>query len=446
MTNSKDAVLVRALREAAHGLAGTVADYDPLLKLIGDARFVLLGEASHGTHDFYDQRAQITKRLIEEKGFTAVAVEADWPDAYRVNRYVRGSSNDSDSEEALSGFRRFPTWMWRNADVLDFVGWLRERNDAFSPGATKAGFYGLDLYSLHASIEAVLNYLHKVDPDAARRARYRYSCFDHFGEDTQAYGYAANFGLAESCEEEALGQLIELQQRAAAYASRDGRVADDEFFFAEQNARLVKNAEEYYRSMFRGRVESWNRRDAHMAETLEALAAHLESRGGVAKIVVWEHNSHLGDARATEIGEAGEFNVGQLVRERYAGESVLVGFTTHHGTVTAASNWDAPAERKRVRPGLPGSYEALFHEVAMPRFMLDLRNGDPAESLREPRLERAIGVIYRPETERQSHYFHARLADQFDAVLHFDETRAVEPLERVAAPSGEVAETFPTGV
>jgi erythromycin esterase-like protein len=198
--------------------------------------------------------------------------------------------------------------------------------------------------------------------------------------------------------------------------------------------------------MFRGRVESWNRRDAHMAETLEALAAHLESRGGVAKIVVWEHNSHLGDARATEIGEAGEFNVGQLVRERYAGESVLVGFTTHHGTVTAASNWDAPAERKRVRPALPGSYEALFHEVAIPRFMLDLRNGDPAESLREPRLERAIGVIYRPETERQSHYFHARLADQFDAVLHFDETRAVEPLERVAAPSGEVAETFPTGV
>jgi erythromycin esterase-like protein len=446
MTNSKDAELVRALREAAHGLAGSVADYDPLLKLIGDARFVLLGEASHGTHDFYDQRAQITKRLIVEKGFTAVAVEADWPDAYRVNRYVRGASNDSDSEEALSGFRRFPTWMWRNADVLDFVGWLREHNDALSPGTTKAGFYGLDLYSLHASIDAVLNYLHKVDPDAARRARYRYSCFDHFGEDTQAYGYAASFGLAESCEEEVLGQLIELQQRAAVYASRDGRVADDEFFFAEQNARLVKNAEEYYRSMFRGRVESWNRRDAHMAETLEALAAHLESRGGQAKIVVWEHNSHLGDARATEIGEAGEFNVGQLVRERYAGESVLVGFTTHHGTVTAASNWDAPAERKRVRPALPGSYEALFHEVAIPRFMLDLRNGDPAESLREPRLERAIGVIYRPETERQSHYFHARLADQFDSVLHFDETRAVEPLERVAAPSGEVAETFPTGV
>ncbi|HEV8256378.1 MAG TPA: erythromycin esterase family protein [Casimicrobiaceae bacterium] len=429
----------------AHPLTGAKEDYDPLLEFIGDARFVLLGEASHGTHEFYRERAQITKRLITEKGFTAIAVEADWPDAYRVNRYVRGVSDDAEAVDALGNFKRFPTWMWRNADVLDFVGWLRERNDALAPGAAKAGFYGLDLYSLHASIEAVLTYLHKVDPDAARRARYRYSCFDHFGEDTQAYGYAANFGLAESCQEEVLGQLIELQQRAAAYASRDGRAADDEFFFAEQNARLVKNAEEYYRSMFRGRVESWNRRDAHMAETLEALAAHLESRGGVAKIVVWEHNSHLGDARATEIGEAGEFNVGQLVRERYADESVLVGFTTHHGTVTAASNWDAPAERKRVRPALPGSYEALFHEVAIPRFMLDL-HGNPAESLREPRLERAIGVIYRPETERQSHYFHARLADQFDAVLHFDETRAVEPLERVAAPSGEVAETFPTGV
>src|SRR5256885_5798025 len=445
MTTSKDATLVRSLREAAHRLAGSARDYDPLLELIGDARFVLLGEASHGTHDFYEQRAEITKRLIVEKGFTAVAVEADWPDAYRVNRYVQAASNDSDSEEALSGFRRFPTWMWRNSDVVDFVGWLREHNDGVAP-AMKAGFYGLDLYSLHASIEAVLTYLHKVDPDAARRARYRYSCFDHFGEDTQAYGYAATFGLAESCEEEALGQLIELQQRAVAYASRDGHVADDEFFFAEQNARLVKNAEEYYRSMFRGRVESWNRRDAHMAETLEALAAHLEGRGRKAKIVLWEHNSHLGDARATEIGEGGEFNVGQLVRERYPGQSVLVGFTTHHGTVTAASNWDAPAERKRVRPALPGSYEELFHEVGIGRFMLGLRSGAPMEGLREPRLERAIGVIYRPETERISHYFHARLSDQFDAVLHFDETRAVEPLERVGAPSGEVAETFPTGV
>lgn len=438
-------MLIRTVRDSAYALSGAPKDYDSLMDLIGDARFVLLGEASHGTHDFYGQRAQITRRLIEEKNFAAVAVEADWPDAYRVNRYVRGSTDDADSEEALSGFKRFPTWMWRNADVLDFVGWLRGHND-LSPSA-KVGFYGLDLYSLHASIEAVLAYLRKVDPEAARRALYRYSCFDHFGEDTQAYGYAASFGLADSCEQEVLGQLIELRQRAASYAGRDGRVADDEFFFAEQNARLVKNAEEYYRSMFRGHIESWNRRDTHMAETLDALAAHLGSRGPKAKIVVWEHNSHLGDARATDSGDAGQFNVGQLVRERYGDESVLVGFTTHHGTVTAASDWDAPAERKRVRPGLPGSYEALFHDVDIPRFMLDLR-GDRAlaKTLREPRLERAIGVIYRPETERASHYFHARLADQFDAVLHFDETRAVEPLERSAAVTGEVEETFPSGV
>src|SRR5207253_5038399 len=215
MSKSNEAMLVRSRRYFALTLRGVATDYDRLLQLIGDARFVLLGEASHGTHDFYDQRAQITKRLIEEKGFTAVAVEADWPDAYRVNRYVRGTTDDADSEEALSGFKRFPTWMWRNADVLDFVGWLREHNDTVA-SASKVGFYGLDLYSLHASIEAVLSYLRKVDPDGARRALYRYSCFDHFGEDTQAYGYAASFDLADSCEEEVLGQLIELRQRAGA--------------------------------------------------------------------------------------------------------------------------------------------------------------------------------------------------------------------------------------
>jgi erythromycin esterase-like protein len=440
----RDASLLRSVRDAAHRLVGSPVDYDALLELIGDARFVLLGEASHGTHDFYDQRAQITKRLILEKGFNAVAVEADWPDAYRVNRYVRGAMQDTSGELALSGFKRFPTWMWRNADVLDFVCWLREHNDAAPE--TAAGFYGLDLYSLHASIDAVLAYLRKVDPEAARRAHYRYACFDHFGDDTQAYGYPTSFGLAESCEQEVVGQLVELQRLAADHASRDGRVADDEFFFAEQNARLVKNAEQYYRSMFRGRVESWNRRDAHMAETLDALVAHVTSRGRKPKIAVWEHNSHLGDARATEIGEAGELNVGQLVRQRYGAEAVLVGFTTHHGTVTAASDWDAPAERKRVRPALPDSYESLFHEVNIERFMLDLRSGGHAEGLRTARLERAIGVVYLPETERRSHYFYARLPEQFDAVLHFDETRAVEPLERIPVPSGEVAETFPSGV
>ena len=443
--------LAKVIRENLHTLTGASSDYDPLIREIGDARFVLLGEASHGTHEFYRARAQITRRLIQEKNFTAVAVEADWPDAYRVNRYVRGASEDAEAIDSLAGFKRFPTWMWRNADVLDFIGWLREHNDGLTKDANKVGFYGLDLYSLHSSMEAVLGYLNKVDPDAAERARYRYSCFDHFGEDTQAYGYAAGFNLTESCEQEVVRQLLELRRHAADYASRDGRVAADDFFFAEQNARLVKNAEEYYRSMFRGTVPSWNLRDRHMAETLESLVRHFAQQGQSAKVVVWEHNSHLGDARATEMGERGELNVGQLVRERHGDNSVLIGFSTYTGTVTAASNWDAPAERKRVRPALRDSYEALFHEVGIPRLQLSLREGSPAASaLRAPMLERAIGVIYRPETERQSHYFYARLAVQFDQLLHFDETRAVEPLERTPEWTmeevGEPAETYPSGL
>src|SRR5437588_2411778 len=393
--------IIDAVREAAQPLEGNARDYDSLLKLIGNAHFCLLGEATHGTHDFYRERAEITKRLIKEKDFTAIAVEADWPDAFRVNRYVRGSGDDGSADEALSGFKRFPTWMWRNTVVVDFVEWLRDYNSLLSTNAAKVGFYGLDLYSLYTSIEAVLGYLNKVDPAAAKRARYRYSCFEHFADDTQAYGYAANFGLTESCEHDVIEQLIELRRRAADYASRDGRVAQDEFFFAEQNARLVKNAEEYYRVMFRGRVESWNLRDRHMAETLDALVAHLNAQGQEARVAVWEHNSHLGDARATYMADYGELNVGQLVRQRYGREAVLVGFTTYTGTVTAASDWDEPAERKRVRPALPGSYEALFHEVGLPKFLLTLRDGGQAASvLRGPRLERAIGVIYLPQTER----------------------------------------------
>ena len=446
-------VLVRdVVARAAVPLTGAPDDYDALLGMIGDSRLVLLGEASHGTHEFYKERAQITKRLVTEKGFTAVAVEADWPAAYRVNKYVRGESLDADAVEALSGFKRFPAWMWRNADVLDFVGWLRAHNDNLAENADKVGFFGLDLYSLHASIEAVLDYLEKIDPIAASAARDRYSCFEHFGREPEAYGYATGFGLTESCEQEVVSQLVELQRRASDYVRRDGRVAADDFFFAEQNARLVKNAEEYYRTMFRGRVSSWNLRDRHMAETLHALLVHLEqlhpAQGRTAKIVLWAHNSHLGDARATEMGRQGEFNVGQIVRERYGREAVLIGFSTHSGTVTAASSWGGPAERKRVRPALPESYESLFHDVGLERFMLDLRRPEGASAaLRQPMLERAIGVIYLPETERASHYFHARLSDQFDAVLHFDKTRAVEPLERTGVwETGEVPETFPTGI
>src|SRR5437773_2791631 len=446
MAIARRSLVSNAVDEEAHVLEGKTRDYDPLITLVHEARFCLLGEATHGTHEFYSQRAEITKRLIKEKGFTAVAVEADWPDAFRVNRYVRGLSDDREANAALSGFKRFPTWMWRNTVVLDFVEWLRDYNSSLPSGATKVGFYGLDLYSLYSSIEAVLGYLNKVDPAAARRARYRYSCFEHFVEDTQAYGYAASFGITESCEREVIEQLVELRRRASDYASRDGRVAQDEFFFAEQNARLVLNAEKYYRSMFRGRVESWNLRDRHMAETLDALVKHLKGQGQQAKVAVWAHNSHLGDARATYMADYGELNVGQLVRERYGPEAVLVGFTTYTGTVTAASDWDGPSERKRVRPALASSLEATFHYADIPNFLLPLRIPNP-QAFRDSRLERAIGVIYLPRTERQSHYFEARLSEQFDVLIHLDETNALRPLERQALwETGEFPETFPTGM
>lgn len=439
--------LTDLVRESAEPLLGSPADYDSLVDLVGDARFVLLGEASHGTHEFYRERAQISKRLIYERGFNAVAVEADWPDAYRINRFVRGVSDDVDSVEALSGFKRFPQWMWRNADVLDFVGWLREHNDEQAFADRKCGFYGLDLYSLHASIEAVLDYLKEVDPEAARRAREHYSCFEHFGKEVQTYGYAAGLGLTPTCEDAVVKELVELRRKAMDYLQRDGQVAADAFFCAEQNARVVRNAEEYYRNMFRRDISSWNLRDTHMMESLISLADHLDKSGAPGKIVVWAHNSHLGDARATQMSERGEFNLGQLVRQRFKKEAVLIGFTTYEGTVTAASDWDGPAERKAVRPGHPESYEALFHDVDLPRFYLDLRRNDISSALRAERLERAIGVIYRPDTEMVSHYFNARLADQFDAALHFDHTRAVEPLERTAEwEMGEVEETFPSGL
>jgi erythromycin esterase-like protein len=435
-------------RHANQLRVGEMADYDALIEKIGDARFVLIGEASHGTHEFYRERAQITKRLISEKGFNGVAVEADFPDANRVNGFVRGTSSDVQAIEALDGFKRFPSWMWRNTDVLDFIGWLRSYNDDVTAPDRKIGFYGLDLYSLHSSIEAVLNYLQKVDPDGAMRARERYSCFDHFGEDTQSYGYATALGIAQSCEDEVVSQLTELNTRAVELANRDGRVAQDEFFTAEQNARLVKNAEQYYRTMYRSDVSSWNLRDQHMVETLVSLDEHLSFAGKPAKIVVWEHNSHLGDARATEMSRRGEWNVGQLVRERYGDKSCLIGFTTYNGTVTAATNWGDQAARKVVRDALAGSVEGLFHEVGRERFYLTFGQDEELDSeLRRPMLERAIGVIYRPKTERQSHYFQARLSEQFDAVIHIDETRAVEPLDLTAEwEKGEAPETFPFGV
>lgn len=441
---------LEALRQAAHRLDGEPQDFDPLLDRIGDAPLVLLGEATHGTHEFYANRARITQRLIEEKGFTAVAVEADWPDAYRVNRYVQGTGSDDSARAALSDFQRFPQWMWRNEDVRQFTEWLREHNQRRA-AHDRVGFYGLDLYSLHTSVQAVIAYLDQVDPEAAKQARERYACFDHRLEESpeaaQQYGYLTSIGARRSCEDEAVEQLVELRKAAQAYLERDGFVAQDEQFFAEQNARLVANAEEYYRAMFNRRVNTWNLRDQHMSETLMALHDHLIGGRGQGKIVVWEHNSHLGDARATDRARWLEWNVGQLVRERYAEDAVLVGFTTNTGTVSAASDWGGSVERKRVRPALEGSYEKLLHDAGLGDSLWITAEPGVAEALAGPLLSRAIGVIYRPETERQSHYFHCRLAKQFDAVLHYDETRAVEPLEPTAQwRQGELPETYPEGL
>jgi len=425
---------------------------ETLEELIGDARVVLIGESSHGTHEFYEARAEITKWLIEEKGFCAVAAEADWPDAYRVNRYIRGLGEDKNADEALSGFERFPAWMWRNTVVRDFVEWLRARNrQEGSNGQRQAGFYGLDLYSLHRSMHEVITYLDKIDPKAAARARERYACFDHASaDDGQAYGFSAAFGAGPSCENEAIEQLVEIRRNALAYARRDGLLAEDELFYAQQNAQTVRNAEVYYRAMLSGRVTSWNLRDKHMAQTLDALLEHLDRHHDVpsARIVVWAHNSHVGDARATEVWADGQLTLGQLVRQRYGGDSCLIGFSTYGGTVTAASEWGGVAERKAVRPALNGSIEELLHETGKSAFLVSVAlSPEAADPLSVVRLGRAIGVIYRPETERQSHYFHVRPADQFDAMIHIDRTRALEPLEPTSLwIAGETPETYPTGL
>ncbi len=424
---------------------------EALDELIGDARIVLIGESSHGTHEFYEARAEITKWLIEQKGFNAVAAEADWPDAYRVNRYVRSLGGDSSAEEALRGFERFPAWMWRNVVVRDFAQWLRQHNQrCATDGARQTGFYGLDLYSLHRSMHEVIAYLDTVDPTAAARARGRYACFDHSaGDDGQAYGYAAAFGAGQSCERQAVAQLLELQRNALSYLSQDGELAEDELFYAQQNAVTVRNAEEYYRGMFRGRATSWNMRDTHMAETLNALLTHLDAHSvEPARIVVWAHNSHVGDARATEVSADGQLTIGQLVRERYGEQCRLIGFSTYRGTVTAASEWGGIAERKAVRPALNGSIEELLHETGKDAFLIVTHDGSPAEkALDVVRLARAIGVIYLPQSERQSHYFHVRPSDQYDAIIHIDATHALEPLEPTSLwIAGETPETYPTGL
>jgi protein-L-isoaspartate(D-aspartate) O-methyltransferase len=402
-----------------------------------DARIILLGEASHGTSEFYRARDRITRRLIESHGFSIVAAEADWPDAAAIDRHVRGREPPPDGEPP---FQRFPTWMWRNEEVAAFVAWLEARNRD-KPAEERAGFYGLDLYNLTASIEAVLAYLDREDPEAAAVARERYACLAPFGSDPQSYGrMAMNEGFAR-CEEAVVAQLRDLFERGL----EKRQLGEDAFLDAAQNARLVANAEAYYRAMYHGAAASWNLRDTHMFDTLELL---LAAKGPQAKAVVWAHNSHIGDARATEMGQSrGELNLGQLCREHHGAEARLIGFGTHAGTVAAATDWGGEMEIKRINPSRPDSYEQLCHEAGHARFFLDLReeaNEAARGLLAEPRLERFIGVIYRPETERWSHYSSAVLPQQYDGWVWFDRTAAVHPLP--ARQSGGGADTFPFGL
>ena len=421
--------LIKVIHDAALPITDSMNNYESLLDKIGDARFVLMGEASHGTHEFYQTRIELTQQLIEKKGFMAVMIEADWPDAYRVHRYVQGKGDANQSEESLDDFKRFPPWMWRNTTLPPFLKWLRAYNDKIPSTSGKVGFYGLDLYSLHTSMQAVITYLKTVDATAAKHAIQYYSCFDRLNIDPQTYGYLASSGVKKSCMDEAVAELCEIQHHAFDYLRRDGIPAEDEYFFAMQNARVVKNAETYYRSMFEGHASSWNIRDRHMVETINILVDHLEHRfNKPAKIIVWAHNSHVGDARATDMSERGEVNVGQLVREQHT-ETYSIGFSMYDGFVTAASDWDAPAHCRAIVPGLPGSYEELFHQVPYKNFILNIRGNETLEHyLKIPRLQRAIGVIYRPDTERQSHYYFTHLPYQFDSIIHFDRTNAVCPL------------------
>lgn len=424
--------LVHTIRDHAIALTGQPSDYTPLLEMIGDARFVFIGEATHGTEEFYRIRTQLTKKLIRCYGFAAVAVEADWQGAYRVNRYVRGDKAILSANHALEAFCHFPVWIWRNEATVEFLDWLQAYNEAKFAYHKKVGFYGLDLYGMHASIEAVITYLDGVDPQAAAHARHHYGCFDHCrSRDPQEYGYAATLGLTPACEQEALQLLLALQKQRFNYLTHSGFTSGEEFFCAEQNARLVVSAEAYYRTLFRGHIHAWNLRDKHMADTLSALAEHITRQfGEEAKIVVWAHNSHIGDAFATEMAEQGQWNMGRLVRNTYGEDAVLIGFSTYQGTVTTASAWDGAIEQKTLHPAIKESYEALFHETGIPNFLLLLRDKkDSMSHLNISRLQRSIGVLYQPETERKSHYAFTRLPEQFDAIIHLDTTRALKPLD-----------------
>lgn len=411
------------IREVAEPIASiSSVDMKPLLERIGDARIVLIGEASHGTSEFYEMRAEITKALITERGFDFVAVEADWPDAYRIHDFV--THKEREEPHDWEAFARFPTWMWRNQEVLDFIHWLRDHNSALERSERRVGFFGLDLYSMFTSIQCVLDYLEQVDPDTAKVARERYGCLSPWQADPASYGQATLTKRYRSCETEVVRMLAELNQRRAINAIHNG----EELFNAQLNARLVADAEQYYRIMYYGSDDSWNHRDTHMFDTLKLL---LERYGPHSKAVIWEHNSHLGDARATQFGSHGQLNVGQLCRQAFGSAMYSIGQGTDHGTVAAASHWEGPMEIKTVRPSHPDSYERLMHLSEMEAFMLPLtksRHQQLTTALASRRLERAIGVIYRPESERLSHYFDASLSRQFDEWIWFDETCAVKAL------------------
>ncbi len=435
---SRPAALATLIRESSEPITDIERDgLDALVERIGDAKVVLLGEATHGTSEFYRMRARLTRQLILRRGFTVVAVEADWPDAARIDHHVRPLGAPLTSGPA---FTRFPTWMWRNREVGELVEWLRTYNAEMPEPERRVGFHGLDLYSLYTSIEAVLRYLDEVDPDAARVARTRYGYLTPWQSDPAAYGRAVVTRGYRDCEEQVVAMLSDLLDQRLAYQLRDG----DRFLDALQNARVVANAERYYRAMYYGSRESWNLRDQHMFETLQLVLAF---RGPDTKAIVWAHNSHVGNATATEMGVRGELNIGQLARTTFGDAAYLVGFGTDHGTVAAATDWDGPMEVKQVRPSHAESYERLCHDAAVPAFLLPLRHprrDAVRDELTAPRLERAIGVIYRPETELASHYFQAILPAQFDEYVWFDETRAVTPL--ATTETRGMPETYPFGL
>ena len=409
------------------------ADLAPLMTRIGDAKIVLLGEASHGTSEFYRMRDRITKELVQKKGFDFIAIEGDWPDAARIDHYVRHFDYPASEWTA---FARFPTWMWRNEDVRAFVDWLHEHNARTAP-ENRTAFYGLDLYSLYNSIRSVVAYLNEVDPETAQIARQRYGCLTPWQADPATYGRAALSGSYRTCEKEVVRMLADLLGKQRDYAVHDGA----RFMDAAQNARLVANAEEYYRTMYYGSRSSWNLRDSHMFETLQS---QLKFHGPDSRAIVWAHNSHVGNSAATEMAARGEYNIGHLCRQEYGDGAYIVGFGTDKGTVAAASDWDGPMEVKTVQPARPDSYEHLCHNVAHPHFMLPLSGTGVREGLSKPRLERAIGVIYRPETELASHYFQAILPDQFDEYIWFDKSKAVTPFETKEIEG--LPDTYPFGL